>query len=287
MNDLISKKDIPDNLKNIISNDFKIERFNSLLSNKKLYDNDRIKNIITDNVSVAAQKFVPLFNTMLLNNPLTSSKLSSIYLSDWDYTAKPGLQAPSIFFTTLSFFISETYKDDFGKDSDFNLNSSYLLYPDFFIQCQKKTSTIFDKSDTVNTETMEMIYDIAFLNSMRFLNRKEGPFMENWKWGLINKSSFTVPAEKLNFFSRFFEIEELPLSGGFDTIDNVMQNNKFSTISSTSFQSFMNNETLWFKMNTGYSTSMLSDFYYGGCTIENFVNINTSEQIYKTTINNR
>ena len=67
--DLISKKDIPDNLKNIISNDFKIERFNSLLSNKKLYDNDRIKNIITDNVSVAAQKFVPLFNTMLFEQP--------------------------------------------------------------------------------------------------------------------------------------------------------------------------------------------------------------------------
>jgi len=285
--DLISKKEMPGNLKNIISNDFKIERFNSLLLNKKLYDTDRIKDIITDNLSVAALKFIPLFNTMLSNNPLTSSKLARIYFSDWDYTAKNGLQAPSIFFTNLSFFISETYKDDFGKDADFNLSSSYLLYPEFFAQCQKKVSPIFDRTDTVNIESMEMIYDVSFLNSMRFLNREEGPLMENWKWGLINKSRFKAPSEKLYFFSLFFKTEDLPLSGGPDTIANVLQNSKFSTVSSTSFQCFMNNETLWFKMNTGYSTLMLSDFYYGSNMIDNFENMNTSEQIYKTTIRSR
>ncbi len=285
--DLISKKDLPEYVKNIISNDFKIERFNSLLLNKKLYDNDRIKNIITDNVSVAAQKFIPLFNSMLSNNPLTSSKLSRIYFSDWDCSAKPGLQAPSIFFTTLSFFISESYKDDFGKDSDFNLSSSYLLYPEFYAQCQKKSASLFDRSDTPAFESMEMIYDTAFLNSMRLLNRKEGPFMENWKWGFINRSSFKAPTEKISLFSRFFKIEDLPLSGGPDTIDNVLQNSRFSTISTTSFQSFMNNETLWFKMNAGYSTLMLSDFYYGSNKLDNFCNINTNEQIYKTVITRR
>ncbi len=285
--DLTSLKDLPNNYKNVITNEFKVQRFNSLLIKKKIYDDTRIKDIITDNVSVAAEKFVPLFSTILSSNPLTSSKLSKIYLSDWDYSAKSGLQSPSIFYAILDFYITETYKDDFGKDSEFNLNSSYLLYPEFLEQYQKRISTIFDKPDTPNIESKEMIFDIAFLNAMRFLNRKEGPFMENWKWGLINKSSYKIPNEGLNFFSRFFKIEDSPLSGGADTIQNVLQNSRFSTVSTTSFQSFMNNQTLSFKMNSGYSTSMLSDFYYGNNIIENFENMDVTAQMYKTTISNK
>jgi len=285
--DLTSLKDLTGNYKNIINNQFKIERLDLLLIKKKIYDDKHIKDIITDDKSAAAEKFTPLFEAILASNPLTSSKLSKIYLSDWDYSAKSGLQSPSIFYTTLEYYISETYKDDFGKDSEFNLNNSYLLYPELLEQCQRRVSTIFDKPDTANIESKEMIYDIAFLNAMRFLNRKEGPMMENWKWGLINKSSFKIPNDGLNYFSRFFKIKDAYLSGGPDTIQNVLQNNKFFTVSSTSFQSYMNNQTVWIKMNSGYSTSMLSDFYYGNNIVENFENMNSTAQIYKTTINNK
>jgi len=284
--DLVSIKDISYNYKNCITNEFKIERFNQLIIKKKIYDTNQIKNIITDNYSIAAEKFAPLFASMLVSNPLTSSKLTRIYFSDWDYSSKSGLQAPSIFYTTLDFFITETYKDDFSKDSEFNLNYSYLLYPEFFELCQKNVISIFDKPYTSITENRETIYDIAFLNSMRFLNRKNGPLMENWKWGSIIKSKYKIPRERLFFFSRFYKIKDLALSGGPDTIENTMYNDKFITSSSTSFQSFISNDTLQFKMNSGYSTSMLSDFYYGNNTIENFVNMDTSGQIYKTTINN-
>jgi len=283
--DLLTIKDSTAYYKNVISNEFKIERFNSLLVKKKFYDEKHVKEIITDNQSVAAQKFVPLFSTILGSNPLTSSKLSKIYFSDWDYSTKSKIQSPTIFYTILEYFITESYKDVFDKDSDFNLNNSYLLYPDFYEQCQKNNTPFFDKPDTVNVESREMIYDIGFLNAMRFLNRKKGPLMENWKWGLINKSSYKIPNERLNFFTRFYKIEDIPLSGGPDTIENVVMNSKLSTVSSTSFQSFMNNETLIFKMNFGYSTSKFSDFYYGGNIVENFENMDMSPQIYETTIN--
>jgi len=286
--DLISAKDLSFNTGNTIANQFKIEKFDSLLPKKKIYDDGHVKDIITDNMSVAAEKFIPIFKAIHEGNPLTSSKLSMIYFSDWDYSAKSGLQSPSIFYTTLSYYITESYKDDFGKDSDFNLNNAYLLYPDFLEQCLKRTSPVFDKPDSViNVKNREMVYDIAFLNAMRFLNRKEGPLMENWKWGQITKSSYKIPNVRLNFFSRFFKVEDSPLSGGPDTIENLLQNSKFSTVSSTSFQSFMNKETLWFRMNTGYSTSMLSDFYYGDNIIKNFENMNAVSQTYKTTINNK
>jgi penicillin amidase len=285
--DLVQVNEISSLHKYVITNEFRIERFNSLLVKKKIYDNNRIKDFITDNQSVAAQKFVPVFLTFLGANPLTSSKLSKIYFTDWDYTAKPGLQAPSIFYSILWFYISESYRDDFGPDSDFNFNSTYLLFPEFYEQVQKRITTIFDKPETPNIESREMIFDIAFLNAMRFLNRNEGPLMEHWKWGLFNKSSYKIPSDSLNFLSRFYKIEALPLFGGSDTIENVIQNSKFKTISSTSFQSFMTNDAVSFKMNSGYSTSMLSDFYYGNGTISDFENMSNPAQIYKTTINNR
>lgn len=285
--DLTTIKDIPNSYKNTITNDYKNERFNSLLLNKNIYDSDKVIKIISDTQSPAAEKFTPIFTSIIQSNPLTSAKLSKIYLNDWDYSAKAGLQSSSIFYTTLAFYITESYKDDFEKDADYNLNSAYLLYPDFYDQCQKRLPSIFDKPETINTETRETVFDIAFLNAMRFLNRKEGPLMENWKWGLITKSSYKIPNERLNFFSRFFKIEKQPLSGGPDTIENVLQNGKFTTTSATSFQSYMHNETMQIKMNFGYSTSMLSDFYYGKTMIENFQDMNNSSQIYKTTISNK
>ena len=282
--DLVSIKDLSINSKNTIANQFKIERFDTLLTKKKIYDNEHVKNIITDNISVAAGKFIPLFNSSLENNPLTSSKLTRIYFNDWNYSTKAGLQSPAIFYTILSFYISESYKDEFGKDSDFNLNNAYLLYPDFFEQCLKRVTTSSDKPDSANRG---MIYDKAFLDAMRFLNRQEGPLMENWKWGQINKSSYKIPDLKVNFFSGFFKIKDIPLAGGPDTIENLLQNNKFLTVSSTSFQSFMNNDTLWFRMNTGYSTFILSDFFYGSSIIRDFQNMDIYDQSYKTTITNK
>ncbi len=285
--DLTSDKDIPGVFKNTISNEFKIERLNKLLDKKKNYDYEKLKKIITDDNSIAAEKFVPLFLSMLGNNPLTSSKLSKIYLNDWDYSAKSGLQSPAIFYTTLHFYINESYKDDFGKDSEFNLNNAYLLYPDFYTECQTRISSIFDKADTPNVEGREMIFDTAFLNAMRFLNRIEGPQMENWKWGLVNKSSYNIPDEKINFISRLFEPEKSHLSGGPDALLNIILDYNIKPVSSTSFFSIISDDTFHFKMNSGYSTSMLSDFYYGSSVINNFEDMNSTTQKYTTTISNK
>lgn len=285
--DLTSVNDISYNFRNTISNEFKIERFNTLLLEKPIYNNEHLRDVISDNVSVAAEKFIPLFKSYLQNNPLTSAKLAMIYFNDWDYSANPGLQSPSIFFTTLELYVEESYKDIFGRDSDFNLNNAYLLYPEFFNQCQKRNSGIFDNPDSANSQNREIKCDISFLNAMRFLNRKEGPLMENWKWGQINKSSFKIPNINLNYFSRFFKIKNMPLSGGPDTIENLLLNNKFSTVSATSFQSIMNTDEFWFKMNTGYSTAILSDFYYGSNIINEFQSIGVASQSYTTTINNK
>ena len=199
---------------------------------------------------------------------------------------KLGLQSPSIFYTTLNYFIQETYKDKFGRDSDFNLSSTNLLYPELFEQCQKKLTNIFDNTETLKIESREMIFDIAFLNAMRFLNRKSGPYMDSWRWGSINKTAYLLHNVRPGFFSYFFSVEDKPFTGGTDTIQNFMQNNKFISTSSTSLNAYMTADTIKFRMNSGYSLSILSDFYYGDNAIEKFKNLDTSATVYKTVIKN-
>lgn len=282
--DLVSKNELQINYRNLISNDFKIERFNSLLLKKSIYDNELIRDIITDNRSVAAEKFSPIFSTILDNKLLTSSKLTRIYFSDWDLAAKSGIQSPAIFYAILHFYLIESYKIHFGKDADFNFNNLQLLYPDFYEQCRGALVNIFDRPETLNIEDREKIFDISFLSAMRFLNRKEGPYMENWKWGALNKSRYSMPYKNTGILSRIFPINEKSSNGGPDTIENLTQNSRLTTVSSTSFQSYMVNESFYFKMNTGYSTAFFSDFYYGKNTIDEFQNLDRSPQIYRIVI---
>jgi penicillin amidase len=266
-----------------IVNKFRDERFKSIIVKNKVYDTESVIDLISDKYSIAGEKFVPIFNKMLESNPMTSSRLSHIYLGNWNFFSESKLRAPSIFYTTLTHYINESYRDIFGEDSEYNLNNVHLLYFDFFNQLKDHKSLIFDKTDS-HIEFKEKKFDIAFLNSMKFLNRRLGPLMENWIWGSLNSFNYKVPNEGIGFLQRFFKKNKLQLEGGPDTVESIRLNAKFDLLSATSFQSVMTNETLRFKMNSGYSTSIFSDFYFGDNIIDKFENLDSSKQKYKTTI---
>ncbi|MCL1864355.1 MAG: penicillin acylase family protein [Spirochaetes bacterium] len=267
-----------------IINKFKDERFNSLVIKNKVYDKDKVISLISDSYSIVGEKFTPIFNKMLESNPMTSSKLSLIYLNNWNLFAESKLQAPAIFYRTLTCYINESYRNIFGEDSEYNLNNAHLLYFDFFNQLINNNPMIFDKPESKG-ETKEKKFDIAFLNSMKSLNRDKGPLMENWTWGSLNSFNYEIPSVRTNFLRRvFFKAQKLQSKGGPDTVENIQLNGSFDLLSTTSFQSVMTNETMWFKMNLGYSTSILSDFYFGSNIIDKFENPGSQKQTYKTTI---
>ncbi|MCL2154766.1 MAG: penicillin acylase family protein [Leptospirales bacterium] len=266
-----------------IVNKFRDERFNTAVIKNKTYDKESVIDLISDRYSIAGEKLIPIFNKMLEGNPMTSSRLSHIYLSNWNYFPEPELQAPSIFYTTLACYIDESYEEIFGEDYEYNLNNIHLLYFDFFNQLIDNRSLLFDKTDS-HSDTKEKIFDIAFLNSMKFLNRRLGPLMENWTWGSLTSLSYKVPNETISFLNRFIKKSELLLAGGPDTIENLQLNGKFDILSATSLQSVMTNDTLWFKMNFGYSASIFSDFYFGSNIIDKFEDLGSDKQEYKTTI---
>lgn len=271
----------------IINQPLKTEQLNRLLALKRIYTEEKIMEIVGDTHSEAARKFIPVFRLILDSNPLTSAKLTRIYFNDWDFNAVKTSQAAAIFYTTLDYYINEALKDEFGDNLAHNMQAAHLLYSDFFDMLIAGGQPFYDNPETENIETRETLFDVSFFNAMRFLNRKSGPMMNDWRLSETGKAMFTLPKLKYNVLSHIFRPEPAALDGGPDTLSTVITDIERRPVSGVSLTGFMNSNVFKFSMNSGYSTSLLSDFFYGKtCTIP-FTEIGSTDSKYKTILTNK
>lgn len=262
--DLTTTKDVPVLKPEIlITNQIKVNKLVSLLPARKIYNENYMQELIIDTHSGAAELFIPVFNQILSSTPLTSAKMTKIYFNEWDFTTRYKLQAPVIFYTTLTYMIDKTFRDEFGNDTDNLLKNSHLLYEDFYRLLSQNLITIFDNTGTEMLETRETIFDQAFLTSMRYLNRKSGPLMENWKWGELNKNFYKIPNNSSNLYSRFFMPDEIASNGSPDSLYSTVFSQDFHPVSATALTGIAADDRFTFRMNYTYSTSIFSDFFYG------------------------
>ncbi|HPJ41232.1 MAG TPA: penicillin acylase family protein [Spirochaetota bacterium] len=282
--DLTTRKDIPVLRQGILTtNQIKLNTLLSMLPPRKIYNEKYIQELITDTHSGAAELFTPVFNQILSLTPLTSAKMTKIYFNEWDYTTRHRLQAPAIFYTTLTNMFDKTFRDEFGNDTDTLLNYSHLLYDDFYQILSKNPVTIFDNTGTDQFETRETIFDQAFLGSMRYLNRKSGPLMENWKWGKLNRNHYKIPNITSTFYSLFFMPDDMASNGAPDSLYCTVFSNDFKPVSATALTGIMSDDKFTFRMNYTYSSSIFSDFFYGKKYKVRYANSN--EVSYKTVLN--
>jgi hypothetical protein len=147
--DLTTTKDVPVLKPEIlITNQIKVNKLVSLLPARKIYNENYMQELIIDTHSGAAELFIPVFNQILSSTPLTSAKMTKIYFNEWDFTTRYKLQAPVIFYTTLTYMIDKTFRDEFGNDTDNLLKNSHLLYEDFYRLLSQNLITIFDNTGT-------------------------------------------------------------------------------------------------------------------------------------------
>ncbi|NLV67980.1 MAG: hypothetical protein GXY14_09945, partial [Spirochaetes bacterium] len=206
---------------------------------------------------------------------------------DWDCNALKTSQAAAIFYTTLDYYISETLKDEFGDNLSHNMYSAHLLYSEFFDMLTNREQLLYDNPETENLENREMIFDVSFFNAMRFLNRKSGPMMDDWRLSETRKAMFTLPRLKFNVLSYIFRPEPVAVDGGPDTLSPVITDIERRPLSGVSLNGFMNSNVFKFSMNSGYSTSLLSDFFYGKTFSIPFTEIGSTDSKYKTILTNK
>ncbi|HPP95210.1 MAG TPA: penicillin acylase family protein [Spirochaetota bacterium] len=267
----------------VFSNETASRYMADLLDESANINEETLQNILGNTYSPTASLYLPFFKNSLSSNPLTSAKMSRLYFNDWDMTVRQKLQAPVIFFTLLQEFIKTSLEDNLDDEIQTILENSPMIYEDFYYAMNQNSQILFDDKSTIPTETKELIFDRAFINTMRLLNRRFGPLMENWQWGILSQNHYKIPNATSTFFSKFFKIENNQTAGYSDTIFSTFFDNNFTSNQSTSLYGIISKQSFRYKMNYGYSSSVFSDFYYGK------ISKTESEPIekYRTTIENK
>ncbi len=282
---LIRNFEVPSQLSlKIVSNDHQNTRFNEILPPLRIYDDRKIRNLLNDTYSVTAAKFVPLFLTILDSNILTSAKLTRIYFNDWDFNSGEDEVTASIFYSIMNSLIEESYKDVFLDDTANNLNYAWLLYNDLFTELSLNNTVFFNFTENEKTRNREAVFDSSFLDSMRLLNRKIGPLMDEWKWGNLIKGQFTINNPHLSYLAYIFKYNDKSFSGAPDTISATFHDNEFNPIYTESLKGYLNNKSMRLSANYSYSTNISSEFYYGRADNISMMNIGKRGNSFKTVI---
>jgi penicillin amidase len=241
---------------NAIGDDSRHKRLKRLMGKKIRFTNKDIEDTLGDRYSNTAGKFLPQFLLILGDNPMASARLTRIYFQNWKCSMKRDFVAPSVYHLLLQRFMYETYGDELKSDIDNMLERWDLLAPQFLALIKENKSPLFDDITTFATEYRENIFDRAFLNTMRFLNRTQGPDMNDWSWGSVHRGHFFIPGAK-------DQMEDQPFEGGCDTMLLGSLEYCLTPVEATSLYGFFGIEESFVKMNFSYSTNPGSKFYYG------------------------
>jgi penicillin amidase len=180
-----------------------------------------LQRVLRDTYSVSAAKFVPLFIRLLEKIPVTSARLTRIYFLDWDYRMRKDSVAATIYQTLLVKLVQETIGDECKNEIPGILEHHHYFSDSFLKAIEDEKSVLFDDITTSGREERrDDIFDRAFLRSMRYLNDRRGPIMENWTWGSLHSGHFSVPLiDESAFWSRlFYARTDEPVEGGSTTV---------------------------------------------------------------------
>ncbi|HPO46394.1 MAG TPA: penicillin acylase family protein [Spirochaetota bacterium] len=264
-------------------------RFKDLVSGAGGADVITLQRALRDTHSVTASRFVPLFLRLLEKIPVTSARLARIYFLDWDFRMRKDSVAATIYHTLLVKLIQETLGDEL-KNEMAGLIEHHHYFSDKFLEAiEDERSPLFDDITTPGKEERrDEIFDRAFLRSMRYLNERRGPIMENWTWGSLHSGRFVVPlVDNDGFWSRmFFGGDEKPLAGGFSTVYRgtplPMENLKAGV--TTCLSGIYDETSATYSVAYSYSINPFSDYFDYRKEYENFAAFGRDDIRHRTDL---
>ncbi len=202
----------------VFNDTWRFERLNELVR-MRASQPQSIPEILHDQESQIAKRFVPLYHSLLEKIPIPSAKLTRIYFKNWDYTADRNSVPAALLHVVLHKFFLETVRDEL-KDESYHVSNYMYWTLDKFAEISKDENAVIfdDTSSDVRMETRSMIFDRAFLAALKHLNEHAGPFMKEWKWGGVHKAKLAVPLlRKKSFVRKEFMKTYLYKIGGDDS----------------------------------------------------------------------
>jgi penicillin G amidase len=245
----------------------RLGRIREMLDRKTGVDEKYLHDVLFDITSPHAKKILPLFLQLLEKMPITSARLCRIYFKDWDLGTSTDSVPTTIFHTLLVRMIRDTIADEFKGEHVQTLLEHHYLYIDHYAEMfAADKSPLFDDIATDDrNETRDILFDRAFLRSMRTMNMIEGPIMEQWKWGTLHKGKFRLPLVRSDSFlaRRLYRSERVMAPGAHSTINlgSFSNTENFGADMVTSLSAIIGPGGALIAPLFGYSTNPLSEYF--------------------------
>jgi penicillin G amidase len=221
----------------------------------------KMSDILNKSNSYSISKISEQMIKLLENVPVTSAKLSRMYLNEWNGDLLGEKVAPTIAFQVFFSLITDIIGDEVGDDVSSIYNNPALVYEKMPLFLENGNSLLFDNKKSVDdVETSDRIFNGSFLKAMRILHRAYGPEIEKWKWEKISNAVYQMPnVKKRSVFegpSRGFQSGNNTVEGSVVyTLDNKMIFIPESTVG------LLRTDTSYWSSNFAISMDSRSQFY--------------------------
>ncbi len=227
-----------------------------------------------------AKDYLYIFNNLLDKMPITSAKLAKVYFRDWDLAMNSGDVAPTLYNAIVASLIKETFSDELSYVVNDMLGYYVIFEPEFKRLFKEDKSIYFDDITTLEkTENRDIIFDRAFLHSLKFFNYTIGPYIDDWKWGNVHKATITnMDSGSLvkNIMGKKITIS----FGGFDSTvyRSIAKRSSFEVDTATICCFYMDKTVHRTSLSTSISINEMSPYYTDFNVKDSFKDINLNRR---------
>lgn len=227
--------DYPYYIGTYFSQDYRINRIREMLTAKEKLSVDDFKNMLKDQNSMMARKFVPdmLAELNTAEEDETYKKAVDL-LAKWDGTMDANEVAPLLFEKTYHNMFAALLKDDLGDDLFIEYYNNTALSRNFIDDFWKNKEAKWC-DDITTADVVESFGDQvrkSFKETLSQLSAEIGTDINKWTWGSVHQVAFNHQMGGVAILDKVFGLNRgpYPIGGSFHTVSpySYSFDNKFT-----------------------------------------------------------
>ncbi len=197
-------------------------RIRSLLETKEKWSTEDLSKMQFDTYSSFAPEFLKIVLPILGERSHSGEKAAISLLKEWDFQNDRKSKGALVYQVLFAELHKAIYLDELGEEK-------YKLYGDFadswisFRYMMRHPESLFwDDIATVGTkETQANRIELAFQNTVRFLEKEISSSPSLWVWEKLYRIKHPHPLGKIPLLGKIFDLGPFPATGGPEVINNL------------------------------------------------------------------
>jgi penicillin amidase len=197
-------------------------RIQEMITAKDKFDVKDFEKMHADIYMVLAKEWVPLMLKSLSDAELSEKERKALStLSRWDFVARVGSVASSVFHATINEMVKNTFKKRLGEELyQQYLKNNYVAFNSMRNLIARERSVWFDDPDTPKVEVLDDIIVKSFKQAVIYLEGQMGEKIDDWKWGKLHTLTLYHPFGKASSLMGYFmNIGPFPMGGSIVTVN--------------------------------------------------------------------